>query len=320
MVLEFKFPLIDKVKIHLPKGSFCDFVRRQFSAYFICCQETDKCNWIVECECKQASKCYQQAVIHNYQLSRNFKIRDKMIEYGRFKYVCSGTKIYIFYNERNGRFRNCARNMKRFLLSADRTRMYEYNHKRFYTEILFPIFSIYSMMGFYLLHGSILENQKGRYTALTGLDGVGKSSLAVMLQKSGWKSCSDNFMLTNGLNYIPLNLTIRIDPGQSAGAEILYMDKNIKEMNDGNTLYKMVRLDKMYCLYICRKLEIRSIHTDFLSLLYYCNGAPEIKEANSFCSPFRNFVKQSLYETDLEMLGIPKGKLEDGCEVIIHGS
>lgn len=320
MILEFKFPFINKVRIHLSKGPFCDFVRRQFSAYFICSKESKKCNWLIECECKEASQIYRLAVTHDYQLSRTFMIKDKIIEYGRFKYFCNGTKISVFYKDENRSLHKYARNIKRFLLLADKTKMYQYNHMRFYAEVLYPIFSVYSMMGYYLLHGSILENQNGKYTALIGLDGVGKSSLAVMLQKRGWKSCSDNFILTNGLYFIPLNLTIRIDTGQSASAKVIYMDKNVKEVNDGSALYEAVSLDEMYCLYICSELEVRNIHTDFLSLLYYCNGASEIKEANSFCAPFRNFLKQSLCEIDLKMLGIPKGKLEDGCEVIIRGN
>ncbi len=298
-----------------------EFTKRQLIAYYVeNTLESARVENGIRCGGDNLYSLFCELVSNDCIRSRDFCISDKKILYRNYEYICNQDEVCINRISKSSFLYKYGKKLNGIRLALKREKLYAYNHLRFYNEVLFPLFSLYSIMGFFLLHGSIACNAMGKSIAILGLDGVGKSTISLLLQEQGWECYSDNFILTNGLKYVPLNLTARIDTKQRISIPAIYEDKELKEINNKKTLNRLIIPDEVYCLYMNSEIKRECVSSDFLSLLLYCNGANEIKEANSFCAPFHLLNSSAINEVKTILLGIPRGKLKEGCEIIINGN
>jgi len=200
---------------------------------------------------------------------------------------------------------------------------YSINHMLFYKTILYPIFSLYAIQDSYsLIHGSLIKiNDK--YIVLTGLDGVGKSSLSHELLLRGHKILADNFVLSNGKSFVGLNMPIRLDLEYDTKENIIYEDDNLKEVLFDFKEDNAVVIDNVYFLSIGKKLAIKEMDKNIVIQNWHLinNGAGEILEANLFNLPFlyQNSLTKSLDMGSYESysFSIPKGKIKEAVEELI---
>ena len=197
-------------------------------------------------------------------------------------------------------------------------------HSMFYDKILFPIFVLYAITSScFLLHGSLLRLDK-KIILVCGLDGVGKSTITSELQRKGAKVLSDNFVLFNGKDVIPLNLAIRLEVVQETDMKVIYQDDNLKEVVEIYREYNALKIDNIYLLGISENFFSGYKKMNLLNLILYLNNAPEISSANTFIGPFLWNAEMSKVEVDIckniTILQIPLGKLNEGVEVIWNDS
>lgn len=211
-----------------------------------------------------------------------------------------------------------------YYLKNIKSSKYSMNHILFYQTILYPIFSLYSMMdNYFLVHGSLIK-VNDKYIVLTGLDGVGKSSLTTELALLGHKVLADNFLLFNGHTFVGLNMPIRLDLDNPISENIIYKNDNLKEVLFKDTKRDVIKANKVFFMVIGDELSIKKIDTNtaMLNWTLINNGAEEILAANLFCLPFlyQNMLslKNSIDENlEFFILSIPKGKIKDGVKEIL---
>lgn len=203
-----------------------------------------------------------------------------------------------------------------------KNRIYAKYHALFYRTVLFPIFLLYTVLdNYFLIHGSLVK-YKTNYFLISGLDGVGKSSLTNMLIEEGAECLSDNFVLFNGKDTVPLSLAMRISPDLNTTMNVIYEDDNLKEVvGEINSVVDRSIPQKVYLLCISDEFSAYSIRIRMLDWVLFLNNAPEIGEANKFISPFllksREETNKNKGEIDITILEIPKGQLEKGRRIII---
>ena len=201
---------------------------------------------------------------------------------------------------------------------------YGISHLLFYNAILFPIFSLYALYGgYYLLHGSALKIGD-KNVIISGMSGVGKSSLSLMLISSGAVLLSDNFILFNGGLCMPLSLPMRLeDCDEKVGQEVFHGNNHI-EMLFRSKQFDPLEIDLSYLLAIVdggtyTTMEL-GIDAESSQSLMISNGADEISEANSFSSAFLfinkvifNDYKSKQHFPDkqcCQAIFVPKGMLD----------
>jgi hypothetical protein len=187
-------------------------------------------------------------------------------------------------------------------------------HQLFYELVLFPIFNLYSLFDhYYVMHGTLAEIA-GNAVIITGLDGVGKSSLAESLVKSGIEVYADNFVLYNGNTALGLTMPIRRDGTAETG-----------DLGSGDmATAKPVRA--IMFVAIADRLSLAEIHGG--SAQIYMNlinaGAAEINDANRHAIPFHllNMFQDRIAESGsvprYYLLNIPKGQIQAGKEMLIR--
>jgi len=198
---------------------------------------------------------------------------------------------------------------------------YSMNHILFYQTILYPIFSLYSLVdNYYLVHGSLIK-MKDKHIVLTGLDGVGKSSLSNELALNNAKILADNFVLFNGEKFIGISMPIRLDLDNETKENIVFQDNNLKEILFEYNEFKAVKVDNIYFLSIGNEFILKEIDKN-LALYNWSlinNGAGEILDANLFNMPF---IYQNIFEKSILLnknekyfqLTIPKGKIKEALK------
>lgn len=253
------------------------------------------------------------------QYSRNFKSENGNILYNGMR-ICSEMhgKIAIIIEKQDSLRSKIWREL---CLRWYKEKNYARYHALFYQNILFPIFSLYTIFdNYYLIHGSLLKYEK-RFILLSGLDGVGKSTLTNMLVEEGAECLADNFVLFNGMETVPLSLALRISPNLHTTMKVIYKDPNLKEVVANNSVVKeKIVPDKVYLLSISDEFRVQRVEHNMFDWLLFMNNAPEIDEANKFISPFllkRNRKKKIRQEIDLITLEIPQGQLEKGRRLIL---
>ncbi|MCQ5146256.1 hypothetical protein [Enterocloster bolteae] len=327
MIMRFDFPLIGKTEISIPQRGIAEFTKRQLIAYYEGVATEQSQTYSIKIFNSRIVDVYRLVVDNEMQLSRNFAISGKKIIYKNYEYKEVNGVIEIRNMPYKLEIKRLIKNGIYNLRLISKSQQYALFHAKFYDCILFPLFSIYSILGFYLIHGSLLENRNKEYLSIIGLDGVGKTSMTLMLQDNGWRYLSDNFLLTNGKEYIPLNLTVRIDLDTKTNGRVIYKNRELKEINNFIKMDIKIEAIKTFLLYITQERSIISGTKKLTSreIMYFCCGAPEIKEANAFCSPFVvlknniegiNYTLQENEMMNIHLLGIPKGQLDKGREVI----
>ena len=319
-MLTFNLPEIGNVNIYIKNKYLLEFTKRQLQNYFVDYIQIDKINnekyVIIETEINLLKSFNNK----NERFSRDCFISNGGIEYQYLRVENIEEKTFISCVRNTTGLHKCCVAAKDFIHRND----YALLHSMFYQYVLFPIFLIYTVFGgYYLLHGSlnVIDNKK---ILLCGLDGVGKSSLNILLARAGGNIFSDNFILYNGRTVLPLSLPIRNDKdfGAISGIKLNYKNKKLFEYLSEYAPKESIEPDKLFLLSIAEELFLKRDSFDEYKLFLYMNHAPEINEANKFIGPFSvfsyNIAKESKKQIDIFRLGIPKGKLGEGVEVIIN--
>jgi len=201
---------------------------------------------------------------------------------------------------------------------------YAIKHILFYQTVLYPVFSLYALSdNYFLVHGSLLKLED-KYIVLTGLDGVGKSSLSNELVLNGAKILADNFVLFNGNNFLGLNMPIRLDLQNPTNENILYKDNSLKEILYSYKEDNKINGNEVYFLNISNSLKIQELDNNLskYNWNFINNGAGEITDANRFCLPFlyQNLLsKKQIFDNTIKYFSfsIPKGKIKEAIKEII---
>jgi len=308
-------PILGNTIIEIRDENLYHFFKRQFANYIINVEKSEIKSFI------NIFLNLENLFIRNCQLSRNIKFQDNSFKFVKtaktqkltFVYdTTNSTKISIEFEKK----------LLYYLKNMMKTK-YSMNHILFYQTILYPVFSLYSMMdNYFSVHGSLLK-VNDKYIVLTGLDGVGKSSLTTELALLGHKVLADNFLLFNGHTFVGLNMPLRLDLDNPISENIIYKDDNLKEVLFEDIEQNTVEANKVFFMVIGDELSIKKIDTNtaMLNWTLINNGAGEILDANLFCLPFsyQNILspKNSIDENlEFFMLSIPKGKIKDGVKEI----
>ncbi len=308
-LLRFNLPVLGNIEIAITTDELAEFTKRQLFAYY---QNMEKLNHQSDKNCliiksdlilTKAKDYFSK----NKILGRAYHIKNNELHFANLRYVYSNDSLLIettFKEAKNKWYK------KRKKLN------YAQCHIRFYHQILYPIFSLYTLLnGYYLVHGSLI-NFEGKNIIISGLDGVGKSSLSNILVKNNAKLYSDNFVLFNGKNAIPLNLAMRLDPKQDTNMQVLYKDEDLQEVLSEYRINKALTVDKFIVLYVSEQLKLQKCNSNLIPWVLYSNNAPEICAANAVITPFLINKINKYNEMVTKYLSVPMGRLDDAMELL----
>jgi hypothetical protein len=312
------FPLIGNVLIQIIDSNLYNFTKRQFKNYIV---SESKNNFNTNHIVSISAEDFNNLNFNDVTLGREIKFKDNKLQFLKNTRVQSIAYEYDFNNSLSLdiTFKKKSLYYLKSLLSSK----YSINHILFYQTVLYPIFSLYALKDNYsLVHGSLL-NVDNEYIVLTGLDGVGKSSLSNELVYQGAKILADNFVLFNGESFVGLNMPIRLDLKNDTKKNIIYQDNNLKEILFDYCENNSVYANSIYFLSIGEKLSINKMDTNIVNQNWNLinNGAGEILDANVFNIPF-------LYQNSLSKINnnnkfksysfsIPKGKIKESTKELI---
>lgn len=309
--MKFELPIIGKIEILVCDKHLKEFILRQFSNYVISTDDRktilDNGQAYIYTDIKFSDVCLFEKGIY----SRKFRVNEQGIYYENVMLGNNDGNLYIKVLGRRER----AIKLKDVYYKFNQRNKYAKYHAMFYRTILFPIFSLYALMdGFFLIHGSTLS-YNGHMFAVTGLDGVGKSTLTTKLCQRGANILSDNFTLYNGREVVPLLMPLRVEADlEVAGFDVLYRDDKMKEIIKYNNQENKIELENVFVLSIAEKFACKDSHIGKLDWVMYMNNAPEICDANRFIGPFLLQPRKldSLESSVcLTKLMVPKGDLDN---------
>lgn len=317
-----QLPLLGIIDIFFQDIKLEEFSRRQFFNYM---REEKTVNFnsryvtiITELNYDDYLMKYKK---EKFQYSRNFRCENGNITYqGMFICQTECGKIKIELNM------DKSLRLKAWQMICHKLRkenLYAHYHAEFYQTVLFPVFALYAIFGnYYLIHGSLIRYRK-QYFIISGLDGVGKSSLTNMLVDKGAECLADNFVLFNGTETITLSLAMRLSPEMKTSMNIIYEDTNLKEvvLNNGICEKDKVVPQKIYVLCIADEIKVENVCVSKTDWVLFMNNAPEICDANKFIGPFliagiKN--NESTPNVDITVIEIPYGQLECGRRIILN--
>lgn len=312
LVLE--LPGLGLVKVDIHEKRLFEFTRRQLSLYALEEEKVASDEAFVRINIQGDFQ-----LIPDIKISREFNFRNGRVEFTRkframtlsyrYRIDSTGIDIEIQLTKRLA-----------FLVTQLKRGYYGLSHFLFYNSILFPIFSLHSIIGgYYLLHGSVLKIGS-KVILLSGLDGVGKSSLAASLVNSGAELICDNFVLYNGHTCMPLNLPVRLERYDGTiGKKIFSARQHVEVLFSGKHRYPLV-IDQTYFLAIATHFSVHELkmYQGFGASAIINNAADEIREANHFCAGFvllnkiryGNHEMDFVYQKKAQLLSVPRGKLD----------
>lgn len=308
--LVFELPIVGSIEVVVSCDELAEFAKRQMAAYYkssIDCDTNITGSQITIKNKKfltQIAKFFNQ----NATLARLYQVQDNSICFDKLKYEFTQNQLVINY-----RFHE-----KKKWFRRKRKPGYAQCHPRFYNQILFPIFSLYTLYdGYYLVHGSLIYH-KNKNIIISGLDGVGKSSMSNLFIQHKAKIYSDNFVLFNGKTAIPFNLAIRLEPDKPTTMQELYRNHELKEVLSPDISNDILEIDEIIVLSIGEKLVLSDAGNNLSALLLFSNNAPEIKSANTIIAPFLylHTVKDRNTNITIRNLSVPMGGLDKAMELL----
>lgn len=323
--LYFEFPLIGQCILYFPSDSLATFVSRQLKNYVIKVTDVfcDDCE--IEIFNNEIIKLLKDIIDKNLYYSRNFKVAKGIILLDNIEYKCAKESLKIKYKQNKSIIHKAKRGIKKIMCISSLMK-YRNNSGVFYARYLFPLLSIYAgCYGYYCIHGSLIR-LKDKNIVLTGLDGVGKSTMANMLSSEEGDILSDNIVLFNGITALNFNLAMRIDLDTETKYQTLFKQNDFKEVLPDVTKYGEVAVDSFYNL-----IRDQTNKTPYLekvcyspvSWALYLNVAPEIGQANRLLAPW-NYVWASglrddkAFQFQIYNLFIPENGIREAKEVIIN--
>ncbi len=311
------FPLIGDMKIDIEDSNLFVFAKRQLKNYVVTESiNDDRSKYLVSIESKKLSEYKVEDTI----LAREIKFVDNKLIFSKLSRI---QKIKYNYDFTNNCIDIYQTKKSLFFIKSLLSSNYSMTHSLFYETILYPIFSLYTMIDNYsLVHGSLLKIDD-KYIVLAGLDGVGKSSLSNELVNLGYKLLADNFVLYNGSKYIGLNMPIRLDLDNDTMENVIFKDDNLKEVLYSECENNPVSVDKIFFLSISNKLAIKKMNENIIHQNWNLinNGASEVLGANMFNIPFlyHNAIDGYAQENILDsyIFSIPKGQIKEATKELI---
>ncbi len=311
------FPLIGNISIDIKNSDLFEFTKRQLKNYIVSQSSISNIKSFVSLNVPSINN----TNFEDITLGREIKFKDNKLNISKKSRIQTLSYKYNFND--NLTLNIDLKKKSLYYLKSLLSSKYSINHILFYQTILYPIFSLYAMQDSYsLVHGSLIKiNDK--YIVLTGLDGVGKSSLSHELLLMGHKILADNFVLSNGKSFVGLNMPIRLDLENDTKENIIYEDDNLKEVLFDFKEDNAVVVDKVYFLSIGENLAIKELDKNIVTQNWHLinNGAGEILEANLFNLPFlyQNSLTKSLDIGSYRSYSfpIPQGKIKEALEELI---
>ena len=323
---QFIFPVIGKVGMIFTSKPLADFVTRQLVNYSTTesikdSNEDDGAT--IKIYNSDIVNCFQEYARENLYVSRNFVIGSKTIKLGNLEYIIKDDKIIICYRNDKSLIQ-IIKQIHRTIVGISNEAKYRNWSGFFYSRYLFPLFSIYAACyGYYCVHGSLLQYYD-RYILLTGLDGVGKSTIANMIASEGGEILADNIVLYNGVVSLNFNLVMRVDVTTQTKYKTIHTQKTFKEILPDTVDKGQVKDLKIFNI-IREKTEnevrIEPFHGQSDIWKMYLDTAPEIEEANRVMTPWSfiwNAKKKDNCAGISEVFNvyIPEGKIYEAKERI----
>lgn len=323
---EFAFPVVGKCVMNVPDGQVGEFILRQFKNYLIKTRDTSRKGIkSIEVFNEDIVKQFKNLCEYSsFMLSRDFRIENDFILANGYKIYLNKDRIIIYKVDDGGYLediKNTCRKIKKILPK------YKYNYcsgiyTQYYLNALFFVYAAYK--NFMCVHGSCVS-YKGRNFLITGLDGVGKSSMALLFSDIEGEILADNMVLYKEGQAINMNLAMRVDPQYKTKYEELYLSSDFKEVLPNVCDRDIINIDSIFCLLKTNgnHVEKREFLGDETDWIMYLNGAQEVNNANKVMMPwiFLNSLREqkepSGEKKRIVVLCIPSGSLLDAREEII---
>lgn len=323
--LSFEFPLLGRCILYFQSDSLATFISRQLKNYVIETTDTFCGDCEIEIFNSEVLKLLESSIQRNLYYSRSFKVDNGMILLDNIEYKCIGKSLKIKYKQSNS-IDHKVKQIIKSIMCINGIMEYRNNSGVFYTRYLFPLLSIYAACyGYYCIHGSLIR-LKNRNIVLTGLDGVGKSTMANMLSSEEGEILSDNIVLFNGTTALNFNLAMRIDLDTKTKYQTIFELNSFKEILPDVTTFGEVVVDDFYNLIRDRNNRIPYLEEASYSPInwvLYLNTAPEIGQANRLMAPW-SYVWSSGVRDDkapqlqIYNLFIPENGIQEAKEIIIN--
>ena len=325
MILE--LPLIGKCKIFFDNNDLFEYVKRQFKNYYIQDDKNDESNdGLVTRLIFLDRKVYEDFKKYSEEgvgLSRDGNWNNNEIQIGIYKYVLKDGFLEIQIAKSKS-IKKALKELYQKMTSTTIEQKYALLGGHFYNWSFFPVISIYAACyGYYCLHGSLLNINNKRNIIITGLDGVGKSSLSdIICRDDGNKILADNIVLFDGEFALNLNLAMRLEVETPTESRVIYRNRHIKEILPSEIGMGACKVGKIVNLLRSNDLDIKVYSTRIpdAQFLLFLGGAPEVGQANSILS-FWLFMYDllnggSMINIPITTISLPNGKLEFAKEII----
>ena len=327
--LLFVFPLLGECNISFNDDLIADFTKRQLMNYFYNSDNTQKINTsrhiILEFADHDILTVFSQYATSGIVAGSNYIWNGNKLITPNYIYEITSTCLRIQY--KNTSNISLLKTYFKKLLAWNEEKQYSYLSMLFYSMVLYPILSVYAAKyGLYAIHGSLLYKE-GKGIILSGLDGVGKSTLSKILSDNNdYKLLADNIVLFDSVKALNFNLTMRLDEKEPCNWPVLYSNKNLKEVLPPTKDHDLCNVNTIILLTMKTNNNEISYKTRTLSLsdwVLFLEGAPEIRGANDVLSYWLMMhslhnEKTCINSTVLFWANIPKGKLIESKEKIIN--
>ncbi len=325
--IEFNLPLVGKCKVEVNEHKNAEYIKRQLLNYFINSYHTEKkiqYHAALSFDDIDIVERFTEYRDENIALFRNGVWSGDILMIGDYKYCIADQSLQIKTVKKYGVKQKIKRSYKRVFARTEEQK-YALAGETFYRTVLFPILSVYAACyGLYCIHGSLIHLQTGENIILSGLDGVGKSTLSNMVcEEDKNRILADNIVMFDGVSALNFNLAMRLEIHIPTKQKVLYQNKEIKEVLPQETSYGLCKVAHIYNLLRGNDSAIIHVYERKVSTLnwvLFMEMAPEIGQANSVLS-YWLFMYGLMNENKnmnipIVSLAIPRGKLELAKEIV----
>lgn len=324
----FKLPLIGICRIIIENEELSEYVERQFRNYFVSREKTNETiNGLRAKLIFEDKEIIKKFILYNKKnigLSRDVFWKNGQITLDKYIYIIEKNSIDIYIAKANKK-KDLLKGVYRILTNRSEEQKYAHLGGEFYQCALFPIISIYAAcFGLFCVHGSLIHLNSGENIILSGLDGVGKSTLANMIcEENGNLLLADNIVLFNGREALNFNIAMRLEKNIHTELDVLYSNNDIIEVLPGTTSYGLCYINRIYNLLRDDKnKDIKLYEGSFPphDWIMFMERAPEIGQANGILSYWLFLYALLLKHNDMKIpiisISVPNGKLSIAKEWI----
>lgn len=327
-----RLPLIGECTISLREKKIYEFAMRQLTNYLIESVDSEiyskKENGIANIYITndEIVKNYRQYAKENIGLSNELLWNSNEIE-------ANGYLFRILKDELNItiiKAISTSQKMKNFyhiLKSNTEEKKYAILGNKFYDYVLFPLFTVYAAcFGLFCIHGSLIKDKNNKNILITGLNGVGKSTLSDMICESNENILlADNIVLFDGVNGLNFNLAMRLEVDSPTKMPVIYQNSKIKEVLATNFDYGLRKIDAIYNLFRSverQELRVTKKIIPAYAWIKYLEIAPEVGNANDILASwfflYSFWHNQEFKNFEINFLEVPDNKLIYAKELITN--